>query len=524
MAEKIMVRKLKLRQKRFRLVVETPESMEIREAKLVYRNVICPAEYPLKLEVKCREQKTELTVSADVSAMELAPGDWDVYLYQINGQKFPVILDAGTRLRLILGSYEIKTGEGFILFPMGSRDHMLTFRYRAESEYDSPAVAAKEFLAFAVWKALKPYWEKKRIWLVYEKYAREAQDNGFYFFRYCMEELPEQERKRIFYIMDKKSVQWEKTEKYKKQIISFMSFKHMLYLLAARVYVASDSRAHSFAWQPKPNLITRETSRKPILFLQHGVTAFKRVDKNFGKNGSTPMTHFAVTSKFEQDIVTENFGYAQENVPILGFCRWDVLEDRASEKEKKILIMPTWRSWLEEQSNEVFVNSQYCKCYRSLLENRELEEFLKKHKVKLIFHIHPKMREYLNAFQEKNESVELIPHGSRQLNELLMECSMLITDYSSVSWDVYYLGKPVIFYQFDYELYMKAHGSYIDMEKELFGDRCLTEKELAEKIKEYVRNDFAEKEIYGAMRKERFAYTDKNNCRRTMDYLKSKGY
>lgn len=144
--------------------------------------------------------------------------------------------------------------------------------------------------------------------------------------------------------------------------------------------------------------------------------------------------------------------------------------------------MPTWRSWLEEQGNEVFVNSQYCKCYRSLLENKELENFLKKHKVKLVFHIHPKMREYLNAFCE-NERVELIPHGSRQLNELIMECSMLITDYSSVSWDVYYLGKPVIFYQFDYELYMKAHGSYIDMEKELFGDRCLTEKELAEKSK-----------------------------------------
>lgn len=524
MAEKIMVRKLKLRQKSFCLAVEAPGTMEICEAKLVYRNVICPAQYPLKLEVKCREEKKELTVSADISAMELAPGDWDVYLYQKNGQQVPVILDAGTRLRLILGSYEIKTGAGFILFPMGSSDHMLTFRYRAESEYDSPAVAAKEFLAFAIWKALKPYWEKRRIWLVYEKYAREAQDNGFYFFQYCMEELPEKERKRVFYIMDKKSVQWKKTEKYNKQIVSFMSFKHMLYLLAARVYVASDSRAHSFAWQPKPNLITRETSRKPILFLQHGVTAFKRVDKNFGQKGSTPMTHFAVTSKFEQDIVTKNFGYAQENVPILGFCRWDVLENRASETEKKILIMPTWRSWLEEQGNEVFVNSQYCKCYRSLLENKELENFLKKHKVKLVFHIHPKMREYLNAFQEKNERVELIPHGSRQLNELIMECSMLITDYSSVSWDVYYLGKPVIFYQFDYELYMKAHGSYIDMEKELFGDRCLTEKELAEKIKEYVRNDFAEKERYGAMRKERFAYTDKNNCRRTLDYLKSKGY
>lgn len=524
MAEKIMVRKLKLRQKRFRLVLDVPGSMEICEAKLVYRNVISPAEYPLKVEIRPGKEKTELTVSADVSAMELAPGDWDVYLWQKNGQKLPVILDAGTRLRLILGNYEIRTGEGFLLFPMGSRDHMLTFRYRAESEYDSPAVAAKEFLAFAVWKALKPYWKKKRIWLVYEKYAREAQDNGFYFFRYCMEELPEKERKRIFYIMDKKSVQWEKTEKYKKQIVSFMSFRHMLYLLAARVYIASDSRAHSFAWQPKPNLITRETSKKPILFLQHGVTAFKRVDGNFGKNGSTPMTHFAVTSKFEQDIVTENFGYPKEDVPILGFCRWDVLEDKSTEKNRNILIMPTWRSWLENQSREVFLQSGYFRNYRSLLTNRELEEFLKEHKVKLVFHIHPKMQEYLQAFQDKNENVEFIPQGSRQLNELLMECSMLITDYSSVSWDVYYLGKPVLFYQFDYELYEKAHGSYIDMKTELFGDRCLTEKELTDQIRRYVNRGFEEEEAYAAMRERRFAYRDKDNCRRTLEFLRSRGY
>ena len=132
MAEKIMVRKLKLRQKRFRLVLDVPGSMEICEAKLVYRNVISPAEYPLKVEIRPGKEKSELTVSADVSAMELAPGDWDVYLWQKNGQKLPVILDAGTRLRLILGNYEIRTGEGFLLFPMGSREHMLTFRYRAE--------------------------------------------------------------------------------------------------------------------------------------------------------------------------------------------------------------------------------------------------------------------------------------------------------------------------------------------------------------------------------------------------------
>ena len=30
---------------------------------------------------------------------------------------------------------------------------------------------------------------------------------------------------------------------------------------------------------------------------------------------------------------------------------------------------------------------------------------------------------------------------------------MLITDYSSVSWDVYYQEKPVVFYPFDLETY-----------------------------------------------------------------------
>ena len=520
MAERIMVKKLKIKGRTFRLTLDVPKDRRICEAVLVYRNIVRPKEYALQLE----EKNGEILVYGDISGREPAAGDWDVFLKDKDGNKQPVILDETARLRLILGNFEINTKEGLIFFPMGSTDNMLTFRCRNRSEYDGFLTQMKIVFAYICWLALKSFWKKKRIWLVYEKFSREAQDNGFYFFRYCMEELPEKERKRIFYIMDKNSEQWDKTAKYSKQILPFMSFKHMVYLLAARVYVASDAKAHSFIWNPKPNLIKREISRKPILFLQHGVLALKRVENIFGKDGASPMTHFTVSSKFEQDIVTENFGYAQEDVPILGLCRWDVLENRASEKEKKILIMPTWRSWLEEQSNEVFTNSQYCKCYRSLLENRELEEFLKKHKVKLIFHIHPKMREYLNAFQEKNESVELIPHGSRQLNELIMECSMLITDYSSVSWDAYYLGKPVIFYQFDYELYMKAHGSYIDMEKELFGDRCLTENELAEKIKEYVRNDFAEKERYGVMRKERFAYTDKNNCRRTMDYLKSKGY
>ena len=200
------------------------------------------------------------------------------------------------------------------------------------------------------------------------------------------------------------------------------------------------------------------------------------------------------------------------------------LKNKEQADKKNVLFMPTWGPWLEEQSDQVFEESEYCRRYRSILENRQLQKILSAGHVKIIFHIHPKLKEFLKAFQTENSNVELIEQGTRPLNELIMECSMLLTDYSSVSWDVYYLGKPVVFYQFDYDLYMQANGSYLDMKKELFGDRYITEEEVIRGLEEYVQNDFREKEKYGSLRQEYFAYNDQNNCKRILEFLRSKGY
>ena len=50
-----------------------------------------------------------------------------------------------------------------------------------------------------------PLFKKRHIWLIYEKYCISAQDNGFYFFQYCMKHLPAEEKKNIFFILDKSS-------------------------------------------------------------------------------------------------------------------------------------------------------------------------------------------------------------------------------------------------------------------------------------------------------------------------------
>ena len=149
-----------------------------------------------------------------------------------------------------------------------------------------------------------------------------------------------------------------------------------------------------------------------------------------------------------------------------------------------------------------------------LLNHPLLAETLRKHQIILNFYIHPKFREYLGAFQIQENYIRLIPFGAEPLNELMMRCSMMITDYSSAVWDVFYQGKPVLFYLFDLELYQELQGSYIDMERESFGDTAYTPEELAALILEYADNGFREKQQYAKMREKQIRYIDKQNSAR----------
>ena len=71
------------------------------------------------------------------------------------------------------------------------------------------------------------------------------------------------------------------------------------------------------------------------------------------------MALFVVTSEPEQKIIEKYFGYDKEEVIVTGFSRWDVLEDRSDPAHKEILLMPTWRNWLEDISEEAFRKSEY---------------------------------------------------------------------------------------------------------------------------------------------------------------------
>lgn len=518
---------IRTRGKNVDLKLKAPTEIgDIKRVYIKYRSDSDEIEHSLNIKTHLRGKNKIINATLDTSIMKAGCMYWDIYTEaEKNGaaNTYPIMLRFVMRTKLKTLFYQCDQS-GYIAYPHIAIYRNLAFTLREKTAYDCKMIRFKEMLAYVIARLFSKRLSKKKIWLVFEKFCSSAQDNGFYFFKYCMECLPKEKSNNIFFVIDKKTKDYENIKEFESNVVQFMSLRHMIYCIAASLYVGSDSRKHLYSWRAKPNLISSRMRNKPIHFLQHGVTALKKVDHLFGANGSSPMTSITTTSDYEQRIMIDYFGYAPSQAPVVGFTRWDVLEDKSTEGDNIILVMPTWRAWLEEKPEAEFIESEYFKNYTYLLKDASLLKTLEETDTRLIFFIHPKFKDYLTKFNIENERIELVQFGTKPLNEIIMKCSMLVTDYSSVCWDVYYLKKPVIFYQFDYEQYMKAHGSYMDMETELFDDRCTEISELIQLIRKNIYNGFKESEKSISRRQEFFRFIDSDNSKRTYEYLKKSGY
>ncbi len=215
-----------------------------------------------------------------------------------------------------------------------------------------------------------------------------------------------------------------------------------------------------------------------------------------------------IPSEYEKEIVKQFFNYTEDEIIVSGLARWDYLQDKSGE-QKQILLLPTWREWLDEVSEEGFLDSQFYRQYERLLNDTTLVEQLEKHNVILKFCMHPRIHSSIRYFECNTSNVQFVKYKDIKINELIMESSLLITDYSSVSWDMYYLKKPIIFFQFDHIM-----NGYLNVEHELFGDRCVHVDELVQLLTFYMHNGFKEKERYKLLRNHLFSYIDQNNSKR----------
>lgn len=480
------------------------------------------------LSAKKHGDLLRVTVSLDLKTVELKSIYWDVRIIlqgpvTENTGALPISMDVPARMYqkfLYNGSF---SGEkGFFLYPYYTGKQTLAFAYREKNSYDGLNVIFREFLALFLYRIARPYWKKKHICLVCEKFSSMAQDNGYYFFKHCMNNQEEQFLgKNIYYIITKDSPDRERVLPYKNRLLDFMSLRHLCYILAADLIVSSDSRYHTYPLQSRHSIFNRYIKKIPFVFLQHGVIALKKVDNFYGKGQKGACDLFVVSTDTEKQTIVDNFGYEPKEVINTGLPRWDVLHDKSQDR-REIMIMPTWRNWLDSVPDKDFEASDYFTHYMALLNSRKLADLLEKYDLEVNFYLHAKFQEYSDQFQTKSERIHLVSFGETAVNEMLMRCRMLITDYSSVCWDILYQDKPTIFYQFDLDKYEEAHGSYLDMRTELFGDRAENQEQLLALLEEQIKNNFKMKPEHEQLRRFYFNFKDQQHSRHICEEIKEK--
>ena len=164
--------------------------------------------------------------------------------------------------------------------------------------------------------------------------------------------------------------------------------------------------------------------------------------------------------------------------------------------------MPTWRREIAcDKINDridVFQKTEYFKKYQSLINNKTLETYLIKYDLELVFYLHAEMQKYRKYFTSNVQKVTIASIENSDIQQLLKESKLLITDYSSVFFDFGYMNKPVIHYQFDEEDFfgVQYNRGYFDYKRDGFGDVVVDENELLQSIEKVINNNFEMEEKY----------------------------
>lgn len=360
----------------------------------------------------------------------------------------------------------------------------------------------------------------KDLWIVCED-KNEARDNGFWFFKYVRSKHPEQE---CVYAISGKSPDIDKIRNLGKWV-EYGSLKHWILYLASSKKISSQKagnpNAAVFYFLEVYGLL-----KDNRIFLQHGVIIN---DLKWLYYDVTKMKRFICGAYPEYEFIRDTFGYPSENVVYTGICRFDGLHDNIKSETKMILIMPTWREWIADEdfrlvqyegTTEVQKTNYFFK-WTSFIKDPKLEYISRQYDCKFVFFPHRNMQKYMEYFPASTYYMEIADAKKYDVQELMKNASLMITDYSSVFMDMLYMKKPVIFYQFDYEKfregqYEEGYFSYLDNP---FAISCQYKDDVINYLEDYIKKDFTVTEEYLLAHKEYFQIYDKDNCKRVYDVV-----
>jgi CDP-glycerol glycerophosphotransferase (TagB/SpsB family) len=365
-----------------------------------------------------------------------------------------------------------------------------------------------------IWGAVISGYAQPRIWMIAERKGTSAEENGYIFFEYCQ---TRENTGDVYFVMEKHSIishNWIN----KKNILIKGSYKH-LFLLPFTKYLIFNNDV----WDIFPAINPAWIPAIKKIFLTHGIKLYG--PGVYMRNRANNFDAILVSSDKEKQIIKYEWNIKRPaRLIVTGLPRFDKLLDATPKKQ--ILFCPTWRKSINQMDHEQFMQSDFFLAITAFLQNDRLLSILKAGDLNLILRTHFNLEKYLHCFKDCFDDRIIIEDssGSRNLQQALKESMALITDYSSILWDMAYMHRPVILYQFDREAFLAERGLHsfgIEESEMTFARVAKTGDRAVDHLESFSQNGFALTRDEKISADRFFAHRDSDNCKRLYNYLSS---
>jgi hypothetical protein len=190
-----------------------------------------------------------------------------------------------------------------------------------------------------------------------------------------------------------------------------------------------------------------------FISITHGVCLFKYfLYEDYACYGKRRINKIVIPPSNLVISVAKKYGWKDIDIIKVNLPKWDKynqnynlsfdFEKKRNFNNNSIFLLFTWR----DIKNNKKISSHYFKNIIYFLVNKILIEALKKKNSILYFSIHHKVKEY-NKYKNKFLNNQVIKFVEiKKISECLSKTSLVVTDFSSVIFDLIYKRKPYILY------------------------------------------------------------------------------
>ncbi len=326
----------------------------------------------------------------------------------------------------------------------------------------------------------RPYAARFRdAWVLMDR-IHDADDNGERLFEYLRANRPDV---NAWFVLERGTPDWRRLAATgERRLVAHGSWTWSMLMLNCAWLISS----HIDLPIARPPRLMRVQPRPKwrFAFAQHGVT---KDDLSRWLN-AREVELFTVSTAAELASVAGDgtaYRWTAKETRLTGLPRFDRLLAKGAavppDERNLVIVAPTWRSWLtlpltsgsqRRSLDAAFWESEYIRSWTALLRSPRIADAVAARGWRVGFMPHPNLQPML-AELDLPVHVEPLSFAGVDVQALYGQCGLLVTDYSSVAFNVAYIDRPVVYFQFDRAAMLGgAHvgrRGYFEYERDGFG-------------------------------------------------------